>query len=505
MKLVNCARSPGWLLAIVLCVRSTGWAVTPADFGFGSIKVAGKPAQGGIPLLLITFDLATNNPPRLPLRSDANAVFDPLIFSITGYPSVNGYFFENSAGSFFWLRAGALGPVQLSPAETASLDSQQSADNGDGVNRTGLDCGAGIAYLLGLVAAKTGYDFTQWDANHDGTVSQNELSIVLIGNNDEICGANRPIGGASAGLAVPGQNVTLRGRVASLSHHTAFINLCHELSHSLGTKDLYNLNCWNSGLTLMSCTLFSSCTSVSAAPDDRRTFDLDPWHKIALGWVTPQIYSLNAGGYTTVSVPQNFVVNPPVILYDPNRGTSEYFIVEFRNSQTAAGSYDVNLADNAQQLPTGGTASGMAIWHVTGTTCPPGQTKQCPPVFHEGAPGLSAGGNTLWAGATPPLAWDDGTVTATIINPIRVGNGGYDLTFEWLTRVDTWVDFNYAGLPALPELGTIEAPFNTMVEGVNAAAYGGTLKIKPGSSAEALSIAKKIAIKAIGGAATIGK
>src|SRR5262245_43307481 len=127
------------------------FAVTPEDFGFGSLTVNGKPVRGGIPLLLVTFDLSTNNSARLPLRADANSVFDPLIFDLQGFPSVSGYFLENSLGNFFWLRAGVLGPVQLNPNETATLNAQQSADNGDGVVRYGLDCGAGIDYLLVMV------------------------------------------------------------------------------------------------------------------------------------------------------------------------------------------------------------------------------------------------------------------------------------------------------------------------------------------------------------------
>jgi M6 family metalloprotease-like protein len=494
------------LLALLLALRifSGQWewriaAATPQDFGYGTLKVNGKAVAGGFPLLLVTFELSTSGNNRLPLRTDANTVFDTLVFGLTNFPSLNGFYLENSQGAFYWLRASVLGPVELDANETATLDAQQSIDSSDGVNRTGLDCGAGIAYLLGRIAAKTGYDFAQWDRNHDGAVTQDELSIMVIGNNGQSGGANRLIGTKGAGFPVPGQNVTLSGKVASLDHHASFMSITHELSHSLGTVDLYNTGCWNSGLTLMSCTIYPVL-------DDRRTFDLDPWHRILFGWVTPQIFELKTGGIATISVPQFPSANTPVILYDSARGTSEYFIAEFRNNQLAnPRQYDLNLTDSASQLAFTGAAAGMALWHVAGSTCPPGQTKNCPAVFHEGASALVPGGNTLWNGQTPPLQWNDGTVTLTRLNTLGVGGGGYDLTFEWLTAAETWVDFAYAGAPVFPEDGTFAAPFNTLAKGVSAASRGGILRIKSGSSGETPTITKPLLLQAVGGPVTLGR
>jgi M6 family metalloprotease-like protein len=491
------------MLALLMSSGPLEWriaAATPQDFGFGTLTVNGKPVSGHIPLLLVTYELSTNVNNRLPLRADANSVFDQLVFDVGTFPSVNGYFIENSSGAgFFWLRAAVLGPVELDANETTTLDAQQSD------TKSGLDSPAGIAYLLGRIAAKTGYDFAQWDANHDGVITQDELSIMVVGNAGSTGGANRAIGAGGAGFAVPGQNVTLRGQVASFDQRASFMSLAHELSHSLGTIDLYldsncAVQCWNSGLTLMSCTIYP-------ALDDRRTFHLDPWHKILLGWITPQIFELNSGGIATVSVPQDFPFNPPVILYDPARGTSEYFIVEFRNNRTAnARQYDLNVTTaSSSPVPFTGAATGMAIWHVAGSSLFPGQPKLCTPVFHEGAPTLVPGGNTLWNGQTPPLQWIDGTVTATRLNTLSVGNGGYDLTFEWLTAADTWVDFAYAGLPQFPEQGTFDAPFNTIAEAVSAASRGGILKIKTGSSGETPTIAKPLSLEAVGGPVTLGR
>src|SRR5207248_854389 len=79
------------------------------------------------------------------------------------------------------------------------------------------------------------------------------------------------------------------------------------------------------GLRLMSCTIF-------AGNDDRRTVHLDPWHKMQLGWLRPRIFTLAAGGVATIAGSQILSPDTPLILYDPAKGTSEYFMVEFRSN-----------------------------------------------------------------------------------------------------------------------------------------------------------------------------
>ncbi len=469
-------------------VRSEAQTPTLEDFGYGNLTVNGAPVAGRIPLLIAFFELSTNGNNRQTLVANATITFDTLFFNFLIVPSVNGYFLENSYGTFSWERAGLIGPAVFDPNETATLDAQQSIDNPvENVTRYGLDCGAGIAYALGRIAAKTGYNFAQWDANGDGTIQQRELSIVLIGNNGQRFAANRPIGAAGAGLAIPGQNLTLRGQVASVDHRASFMSISHELSHSLGTVDLYAANCRSLGLSLMSCTVF-------AVDDDRRTYHLDPWHKLRLGWLRPRIFSLASGGVATVAASQIDSPNTPVILYDPAKGTGEYFIVEFRNNQVSGAHHDINITDPAQPTPFTGVTNGMAIWHIS-----PGN----PPAYHEGAPDLTLGNSALWNGQeTPSLRWSNGDFTATTLNPIAIVPDGRELIFEWITASDTWADLQHLGA----ELGTFAQPFNTLGEAANAASHGGTVKFKTGgASTETLTISKRLALQALGGPVTIGQ
>jgi hypothetical protein len=68
---------------------------------------------------------------------------------------------------------------------------------------------------------------------------------------------------------------------------------------------------------------------------DRSAWHADPWHKMRFGWIEPQIEELKP-----LAMPIRLVA-PGVpdatgarILYSPSRGSSEYFILEFRNPTT---------------------------------------------------------------------------------------------------------------------------------------------------------------------------
>lgn len=459
-------------------------------FGFGSLKLGSVPARGNFPLLVILYEMSTANSTRTALAANIATTMDGLFFNTFQTPSISGYYLENSAAAFSWQRAAVLGPVKLDANESATLLAKTSDDDGDGKVETGLDAAAGFSYLLGLVAQKTGYNFAQWDSNGDGQITQDELSVVVIGNNSHApdgnsrAGANRPIGSAGMNWAVPGQSVTLRGQIASLDHHSGFLTIAHELSHSLRTSDLYGPGqCFSFGLTLLTCT-------IGFTDDERLTYYMDPWHRMKLGWIAPRIFTLGTGGVATISASQIASANTPIILYDPARGTNEFFIVEYRNNRVSSGfDHDLNLGNAS--VPD----AGMAVWHVNPSL---GNN----PTYHEGSPNRTMGGNVLWNGMTPQLSWTDGTVLNTRLNPIARINGGRDLVIEWITASDTFVDFNYSG----PESGTFGQPFAALARAVNAASHGGTLKFKTaGNDRGVITITKRLELSAQGGPVTFGK
>ena len=70
-----------------------------------------------------------------------------------------------------------------------------------------------------------------------------------------------------------------------------------------------------------------------------------------------------------------------------------------------------------------------------------------------------------------------------------------DLIMAWITLMTTldgpntiWVDF----AAGTPEFGTFDDPFDTLQEGLNNVASGGTVKLLPGDSTETLTITKPV-------------
>jgi hypothetical protein len=128
-------------------------------------------------------------------------------------------------------------------------------------------------------------------------------------------------------------------------------------------------------------------------------------------------------------------------------------------------------------------------------------------VWTESAPAFQRGGGTAWHGGdtTPYLGWLDGTPTRTRIYVHPFSVGAPDITVEWISESETWVDFAYPGGIFFPEFGTFFNPFNTLAEGVGFASHGGVLRIKSGTTPETAYINKRLFIDSYGGPVTIGR
>lgn len=475
------------IVLIGLIFSANAQTVTLEDFGYQNMKVNGHPALGARPLLTILLDLADTGTFAHDNAYYDNLVFNPFNTNAAGVRSVNGFMLVNSHARFSLARAGAglLGPLSL-PAEERT----QAITND--IMRGGF----------ALVAAtRAGFDFAPFDENADGRITSDELILLIFDNlNQADSGAARwaNTAGINGGeFTPPGSPVAFKMEVAQMTQRVSFATLCHELSHVLGTKDLYgiwNVTCHSLGYTLMSCTIRGA--------DDMSSYGLDSWHKMQLGWVEPRIRSLATGGVETVTAAQSLeATDAPIILYNPARGPREFFLIEYRTRTSPWGSgYEDDLP-----------SSGLGIWHVVHDAnknlmqwVGVGQS-----VWLEGQPNLQRGADAdmLWTGntTTPFLRWSDGTNITSTATRLWVRNfnpGDGSLTFEWLTASDTWVDFHYHGT----ESGSFAQPFNTLAEAVNAASRGGTVKFKQaGASAEILSISKPLYLQTLGGPVTIGR
>jgi len=258
-----------------------------------------------------------------------NYVFDP-----NNLPEgVNRYYQEASLGRFLLQEGGTI-RVVLPVAQ--NWPNTLAAAGGDTDVAT-------LNYHSNLVHAaihSQQFDFHSYDTDGDNIITGDELLILFLLEGEG--GAVRWAGRVGCNRT----NIFFRGSVGTAPlgvNLGAFKTMVHEMTHLLGAADLYGI--WgtdqdiNRRLSIMSSGLVYP----------------DPWHKMRFGWCEPRITNIVTGGKIVIPAAQMGVSTAPVILWNPSRGSEEYFLLEYRSpSNTVHGTgYDREVAGD-----------GLVIWHV---------------------------------------------------------------------------------------------------------------------------------------------
>lgn len=322
-----------------------------------------------------------------------NAYYTNLLFG-PSYPNVNGFYQEESRGNFGFSNAGVYGPVPWGNWHVGETDEQHVQDI--------------IAWLDAL-----NFNFAAYDANHDGTVDSNELQVVQVENSGDIGGANR---GGCLFANKSGVNVCVSA--ALVSEQVEFASLAHEISHTLGTVDLYgtwNQECYSNGLTLMSCTI--------TFEDDPASYYHDPWHRSrVLGWLSPlqpgcTAYAMGDESYRDPASGQRTL---PAVYRNPKNPDHEYYLFEYRKPN----GYDLGVAD-----------TGIVAWHISENA--DGSPYQGPngdqPIGHyiyalspDTQNGQKVGGSRAWKPSDNAfqLKWLDGSPVGYAFSVAEPNNAG---------------------------------------------------------------------------------
>ncbi|WP_158292211.1 tachylectin-related carbohydrate-binding protein [Paracraurococcus ruber] len=362
------------------------WSPSLAEFGHGAMQQNGKPAIGPRRLVVILAEYDDNAAGDFPIFGSVHApdYYEKLAFGQPSPPfttaspvnpaSLDGYFRECSLGRF-WLEPGAvIGPIRMGVLNDKGPETRSQQ-------------------IIARAVEQQPALFAAADLDGDQVVGSSELVVLIVENIKGLQPANRGNFAVQFQMQIgPVQlKKTITLRVAFAGPLTPFYQVAHEVSHSLGTVDMYNSGAGNTLITLMGGYGFFA--------NDQAIVHLDAWHKLALGWCEPRRRRMTRPGddalpETTPSQPTS-----PLLLWHPDRGASEYFLVEQRSRDSGFSRYEASLPD-----------SGVLVWRVT-----PGAPI---PVTHLGAPDLAVGGNGFWKGGqtTPPLKWSDGSSTGVRLN-----------------------------------------------------------------------------------------
>ncbi len=254
-------------------------------------------------------------------------------------PSINGYLFEASNGRMGCSLAGI---TMLTLDTNCNYNGIAALVGG----RNGTADAHYASNFLWWAASKPGFaGITNLDVNHNGNITNDECTLVLL-SNDETVG-----GGARGPYNFPLPNSSLRwdGKFTFQNVNDApLVVVNHEIIHVMQgghSRDIYGKDeDLSDGYTIMG--------------GGRDIVHPDPWHKLQLAWCEPRIQSLRESALLTLPAAQFMRSNAPVILYDPasaQRGFQEFFLLEYRTSTPASvgSGYDSGVAGN-----------GLVIWHV---------------------------------------------------------------------------------------------------------------------------------------------
>jgi|GEM_PF-2447136 Listeria/Bacterioides repeat/M6 family metalloprotease domain len=204
-------------------------------------------------------------------------------------------------------------------------------------------------------------NYADFDTNKNGYIDVDELHILtVVAGYEAASTSSTPSVWAHRGYLTSTtcdnmqiMNYTQIGEMneGDTGYYPAKIGtVCHELSHDLGLKDLYDTDDTNGtsdGVGIFSLMGAGNWGFASGEEPGTSPSHLDPWSKILLGFVTPtaatggnqDVMSL-ANGYNVIKVPTS----------DP----LQYFLVENRELN----GFDAGLA------PYTGNGKGILIWHI---------------------------------------------------------------------------------------------------------------------------------------------
>ncbi len=314
---------------------------------------ASTPFLGNVKMLTILVEF---NDAKI---KNTDATWNAKMFSSTGN-SVRNYYNETSNGKLI-----------LMPAE------ETNGISNDGIVKVWIktnhpnptSTGAINQQIVkdALTLADQYVNFSSFDTNHDGTLTNNELDLVTIvagyemsydSSTPHVWAHKWSLYGSTLaqydGVYVAGNDTNSSyaqfGEFHGLVNTASIGVICHELGHTLGLPDLYDTTGKSAGIGISSIMAYGSWNTIPGGQLGDTPDHFDAWSKQQLGFVTPEVIATSVNQtYTLKSISTG--------QYNAIRiNTSlpyEYFLLENRQFEK----YDRSLNPRVDK-------GGIAIWHI---------------------------------------------------------------------------------------------------------------------------------------------
>ena len=236
------------------------------------------------------------------------------------------------------------------------------------------------AFINAIKAANAYIDYSQYDANGNGIIENNEMALGFVVAGYEAANQisydkasfwshafsiSESIEAYSINLSVPsvdGVKVDSYIGIAENLEENKQEPICvlaHELGHYLGLPDLYDTvySASNEWSPYDVAHLSVMCSGVWCEDTVNNTFipsSMDVWSRYELGWITPE-KALTSGDYTLTGQNydnQNEKISTVLI---PTQTSNEYYLIENRQFT----GWDRFLADYFSN-----DIGGVVIWHI---------------------------------------------------------------------------------------------------------------------------------------------
>ena len=222
--------------------------------------------------------------------------FGDLLFA--GFAHVageGGYFDENSYGGFHFTNAGIVGPIRYTDNPATPGDESTFGC----ALKIGPGCPGEDVRSKAIALADSRVNFGRFDANNDGMVRAHELTIQLFGpappgSRFAVAAATSSACPLTADRNALGDRVRACMLVPGDGGAVSAMTIAHELTHVLQDARAWEAYGWNARLnnffSLMSATIDGTRLN------SRKSFHLDAYTKMRLGWLRPRVVSTATRG-----------------------------------------------------------------------------------------------------------------------------------------------------------------------------------------------------------------